>query len=191
MLSRRILVHESIALPINGAETKEFTLGKLVDSGGTSIDSESLTVQMTSNPAWYAVMALPYLMEYPHECSEQSFNRLYANLLARHIAKSDPAIERVFKQWQNQPVAAGRVTLDSPLQQNKDIASIALTETPWVLEAESESDSRRNVGILFDSNRVNDEVSSVFSARSPTCNSLTAVGLGLPVDVRTRSSHCI
>ena len=36
-------------------------------------------MQMVSQPAWYAVMALPYLMEYPYECSEQTFNRLYAN----------------------------------------------------------------------------------------------------------------
>ena len=41
---------------------------------------------MTSNPAWYAVQALPYLMEYPYECNEQTFSRYYANALASHIA---------------------------------------------------------------------------------------------------------
>jgi len=163
VLSRKILVHESIALPIDGAETKTFTLDKLASLDPDSIRNESLTVQMTSNPAWYAVMALPYLMEYPHECSEQTFNRMYANLLARHIATSDPKIERVFEVWRNQPVAVkgqpgGRDALASPLQQNEELASIALTETPWVREAESETESRRNVGILFDQNRVNDQV---------------------------------
>lgn len=165
VLSRKILVHESIALPINGKETKTFTLEKLadLDPKSSSIRSESLTVQMTSNPAWYAVMALPYLMDFPYECSEQTFNRLYANSLARHIATSDPKIERVFNTWRNQPLPSkdspgGRDALASPLQQNEDLASIALTETPWVLEAESESEARRNVGILFDQNRVNDQV---------------------------------
>ena len=47
---------------------------------------------MVSNPSWYAVMALPYLMETPYECTEQTFNRLYANSLARYIALSDPKI---------------------------------------------------------------------------------------------------
>ncbi len=165
VLSRKILVHESIALPINGKETKTFSLDKLADLDPelSSIRSESLTVQMTSNPAWYAVMALPYLMDFPYECSEQTFNRLYANLLARHIARSDPKIERVFNTWRNLPVPSkdapgGRDALASPLQQNEDLASIALTETPWVLEAESEAEARRNVGILFDQNRVNDQV---------------------------------
>ncbi len=165
VLSRKILVHESIALPIDGAETKTFTLDKLaeLDPSSSSIRSESLTIQMTSNPAWYAVMALPYLMDYPYECSEQTFNRLYANLLARHIATSDPKIERVFNTWRNQPLpskgaSGGRDALASPLQQNEELASIALTETPWVLQAESEAEARRNVGILFDQNRVNDQV---------------------------------
>ena len=31
-----------------------------------------------------------------------------------------------------------------------------LEETPWVRQAASESQARRNVGILFDDNRLND-----------------------------------
>jgi uncharacterized protein YfaS (alpha-2-macroglobulin family) len=96
-------------------------------------------------------MALPYLMEYPYECSEQTFNRLYANALARHIATSDPKIRRVFDQWKNTPA------LDSPLEKNQDLKSVVLEETPWVRQAQAESQQRRNVGILFDDNRLNEE----------------------------------
>ena len=98
-------------------------------------------------------MALPYLMEFPHECTEQTFNRLYANALARHIAGSDPKIHRVFEQWR------GTDTLRSPLEQNQDLKSVMLEETPWFRQAQSESQARRNVGILFDDNRLNDETS--------------------------------
>jgi hypothetical protein len=97
VLSKRILVTESLPLPIRGKETKQFRFEKLLASGQSdTLRHQSLTVQMTSQPAWYAVMALPYLMEYPYECIEQIFNRLYANVLARHIANSDPKIRRVF-----------------------------------------------------------------------------------------------
>ena len=88
---------------------------------------------MVSQPAWYAVMALPYLMEYPHECSEQTFNRLYANALARHIAASDPKIRRIFDQWKNTPA------LDSPLEKNQDLKAVMLEETPWLRQAVKES----------------------------------------------------
>ncbi len=108
---------------------------------------------MVSQPAWYAVMALPYLMEYPYECSEQIFNRLYANSLASYIANSDPKIRRIFDQWKATPA------LDSPLEKNEDLKGVALEETPWVRQAIDESEARRNVGILFDQNRLSDETS--------------------------------
>jgi hypothetical protein len=151
-LSRRVLVTESLPLPIRGAGTKTFDFAKLRESQNSqTIQSQSLTVQMVSQPAWYAVMALPYLMEYPYECSEQQFNRLYANALARHIANSDPKIRRVFDQWKGTPA------LDSPLEKNQDLKSVMLEETPWLRQAVAESQARKNVGILFDDNRLNDE----------------------------------
>jgi hypothetical protein len=156
VLVRRTLVTESLPLPIRGAQTKEFKFDRLLKSGESkTLQSQSLTVQMVSNPSWYAVMALPYLMEYPYECYEQTFNRLYANALARHIAQSDPKIHRVFEQWRGTPA------LDSPLEKNQDIKSVMLEETPWVRQAESESQARRNVGILFEDNRLNDETARV------------------------------
>ena len=114
MISRRILVAESLPLPIRDKGTKKFRFDKLVESDKSdTLHHQSLTVQVASNPAWYAVLALPYLMEYPHECTEQTFNRLYANTLAAHIAKSDPRIRRVFDLWK------GTDALDSPLEKNE------------------------------------------------------------------------
>jgi uncharacterized protein YfaS (alpha-2-macroglobulin family) len=154
VLSRRILVTESLPLPIRGKQEKKFDFKKLSDSGKSeTLKHQSLTVQMVSNPSWYAVMALPYLMEFPHECSEQVFNRLYANSLARHIAGSDPKIHRVFEQWRATPA------LDSPLEKNQDLKAVLIEETPWVRQAQAESQARRNIGILFDDNRLDAETS--------------------------------
>ncbi len=155
VLSRSILVSEALPLPIRGAGTKTFDFERLERSGpGSRVRSKSLTVQMVSNPAWYAVMALPYLMEYPFECSEQTFNRLYADQLARHIADSDPRIRAVFDQWK------GTKTLDSPLEQNPDLKSVTLLATPWVRQGQSEAQARRNVGLLFDRDRLERESAS-------------------------------
>lgn len=152
VLSRYVLVTESIPLPIRGVQTKKFDFPKLANSGKSdTLKHQSLTVQMTSNPAWYAIMALPYLMEYPYDCSEQVFNRLYANTLARHIANSDPKIRKVFNQWKDTPA------LDSPLEKNQDLKSVVLEETPWLRQAQAESQARKNVGILFDDNRLDNE----------------------------------
>jgi RNA polymerase sigma factor (sigma-70 family) len=157
VLSRRILVTESLPLPIRGEQTKKFQFDKLMQSGKSkTLKNENLTVQMVSQPAWYAVMALPYLMETPYECSEAVFNRLYANSLAQFIANSNPKIRRIFDQWKNTP------TLDSPLEKNQDLKSVMLEETPWLREAKDESQARRNVGILFDANRLDTETQNTF-----------------------------
>jgi len=154
VLSRRVMVTESLPLPVRGPQTKEFEFTKLLNSGQSqTLRHQSLTVQMVSQPAWYAVMALPFLMEYPYECSEQVFNRLYANTLASYIANADPKIRYIFDQWKATPA------LDSPLEKNEDLKSVALEETPWLRQAQAESQARKNVGILFDENRLSDETS--------------------------------
>lgn len=154
VLPRRILVTESMTLPIRNAGTKTFTLDKLLASGKSStLRHQSLTAQVVSQPAWYAVMSLPYLMEYPHECSEQTFNRLYANVLARHLATGDPKIRRVFDLWRDQQQEA----IDSPLLKNEDLKSLLIEETPWLRDARKETAARHQVGVLFDDNRLQAE----------------------------------
>src|SRR5262249_18942574 len=66
-------------------------------------------------------------------------------------AGSDPKIRRVFDQWKNTPA------LDSPLEKNQDLKAVMIEETPWLREAARESQSRRNVGLLFDANRLDEE----------------------------------
>jgi uncharacterized protein YfaS (alpha-2-macroglobulin family) len=161
VLSRRIFVTESLPLPVRGQAggggiVKKFEFTKLLNSGQSrTLQNAGLTVQMVSQPAWYAVLALPYLMEYPHECSEQTFNRLYANALARHLANSDPKIRRVFELWKNTPA------LDSPLEKNQDLKSVMIEETPWWRQAKNESEARRNLGVLFNANRLNMETTAL------------------------------
>ena len=152
VLSGRVFVTESMPLPIRGPKTKKFKFKKLLASANSkTLTHHAITVQAVSNPAWYAVQALPYLMEYPHECSEQVFNRLYANAIARHIANSDRRIRKVFDQWK------GTDALKSNLQKNQDLKSVLLKETPWVLQAKSEEQAKNNVGILFDQKRLTRE----------------------------------
>ncbi len=157
VLSNRMLVTESLTLPIRGKQTKNFQFDKLIKSGKLStLKNHKLTLEFTSNPAWYAIQSLPYLMEYPYECSEQTFSRLYANSIASHIANSHPKIKRVFDQWKNQTPDA----LLSNLEKNKELKALLLQETPWVRDAKGESERKRRVAVLFDLNRMANEKAS-------------------------------
>jgi uncharacterized protein YfaS (alpha-2-macroglobulin family) len=150
VVNNRMLVTETMPLPIRGKQTKEFKFEKFVNNKSNTLRHHRFTLEFTSNPAWYAIQALPYLMEYPYDCVEQTFSKFYANSIASHIANSNPRIKQVFDTWKNiQPDA-----LLSNLEKNQELKSALLEETPWVLQAKDESQRKRNVALLFDLNRM-------------------------------------
>ncbi|HUI93049.1 MAG TPA: alpha-2-macroglobulin family protein [Chitinivibrionales bacterium] len=155
VLSNRMLVTEAMPLPIRKKETKKFTFSKLVsqNNGSTTLRNYKLTLEFTSNPAWYAVQALPYMMEYPYECAEQTFARFYANSIAAFIANSSPRIKRVFDTWRTQQPEA----LLSNLEKNAELKSLVLEETPWLLDGKDESERKKRVALLFDLNKMGNE----------------------------------
>jgi hypothetical protein len=157
VLPNRMLVTETLPLPISGKGTENFKFSKLAESGkSNTIRSYRLTLEFTSNPAWYAVQALPYLVENPHESSDGMFSRYYANALASFIANSNPKIKQVFENWKN-------LTPDaflSNLEKNQDLKAVLLAETPWVLEARNQSEQKKNIALLFDLNRMAGEQQS-------------------------------
>ncbi len=171
VLSNRMLVTESLPLNMRGSGTKEFKFVKLINSGegksgaSETLNHQALTVEFTSNPAWYAVQALPYLMEYPYECSEQTFNQFYANTLATHLSNSSPRIKEVFEKWLA-PLSSGKgkggeadsSALWSNLQKNQELKSVLLQETPWVLQANNETQQKKNIALLFDMVRMSREM---------------------------------
>ncbi len=158
VLQRRILVRDAATVTLSKPGQKEVNLKELLnakpaDQGGPI--SVGYTVEAVPRPAWLAIKALPYLMEYPHECSEQIFNRYFANSLARHVVSKNPGIEKVFKAWQAEALQAkGEDAFTSPLARNPQLKGVMLEETPFLMEAVSEREERLRIVNLFDRDRV-------------------------------------
>ncbi|MEZ4685828.1 MAG: alpha-2-macroglobulin family protein [Bacteroidia bacterium] len=156
VLSNRMLVTESMPMPVRGAGTTDFTFTKLLNSDQSStLRHHQLSLEFTPNPVWYAVKALPYLMEYPHECAEQVFSRYYANALASHVANSKPRIKQVFETWKREATSSGGFV--AALEQNADLKAVVMEETPWVLDAQNDKLRQERIALLFDLNRMADE----------------------------------
>jgi len=160
VLPNALLVTESMPIPVRSHSSRTFNMEKLIHSGTSeSLRHETLTFEFTANPVWYAIQALPYLMEYPYECAEQTFSRFYANSFAAGIINSSPKIAAVFNQWQN--TKNGEALL-SNLEKNPELKSILLEETPWVRNAENETERKKRLAVLFDLNRMTYELKSNF-----------------------------
>ncbi|MBQ3734962.1 MAG: hypothetical protein II859_13495 [Bacteroidales bacterium] len=164
VLTNRMMVTETMPFYISGKGEKTFTFNKLQESfdasGGrdvpwrvSTLKHYRLTVECTPNPVWYAIQAMPYMMEYPHECNEQRFSRYYANALATHILKANPVIEEVFNRWQVESPDA----FCSALEKNQELKQVMLEETPWVLDAQREGANKQALAAMFDFKRMSKE----------------------------------
>nr|NQU90990.1 hypothetical protein [Bacteroidota bacterium] len=151
VLPNRMMVTESMPLPVNGNETKNFSFEKLINSkNSSSIKNYKLTLEFSSNPAWYAVQALPVMSEPKYKNASSVFGSFFANSIAFYLANSDPKIKRVFEQWKEQSPES----FLSNLEKNQELKSLLLEQTPWVLEADNESERKQRIALLFDINNM-------------------------------------
>jgi hypothetical protein len=154
VLPARVPVTDTVPVTLRGPARRTVTLERLAAGGA---DSEALVVQAASNPAWYAVLALPVLVEEPDESTEGLFARLFANALAARLATADPRIATVFEQWRQGGA------LDSPLDRDAQLVRTLLEETPWVRDAADERAARARIGLLLDPNRTAAETAAALA----------------------------
>ena len=140
------------------AEFRE-VFDKLKNEQSSTRTNERFTLEYSPNPIWYAVQALPYLMEFPHECAEQVFSRIYANGIAWHITEQQPRLRSVYNSWKDADAGA----LVSNLEKNQELKAVLLEETPWVLQAKNETERKRRIGVLFDAFRMRGELSGAIA----------------------------
>ena len=150
VLSNRMLVTETLPLPVGPKEKKTFHLTKLAENKSSTLQNYRFVLEFNSNPLWYALTSLPYTMEYPYECNEQLFSRVFANSVASFILNSDPRIKRVFDIWKMHNSQA----LTSELEKKQNLKQIVLEETPWLLDGKNDTENRARMAILFDLNQM-------------------------------------
>lgn len=155
VLPNRMLVTESLPMPISGKGTKTFRFEKLTASEkSTTLKHQNLTIEFTSNPAWYAIQALPVISEPTYKNTLSVFAAFYANSIAFYIANANPKIKRVFDSWKNQTPDA----FLSNLEKNQELKSLLLEQMPWVLQARNEAERKQRVALLFDVNNMQDRL---------------------------------
>ncbi|WP_291115412.1 alpha-2-macroglobulin family protein [Empedobacter sp. UBA7248] len=160
ILTNRMMVTETLPIYVKEGQKKSFQFENMINNKSTSLDNFKLTFEMTTNPIWYAIFSLPYLREYPYECAEQVFSRLYGNMISEKVINSNPKIKAVFDDWNK------KGELKSKLQLNQELKNIILEETPWVKNAESEEEQMKQIAVLFQLNQMQTEMKSAFQKLS-------------------------
>ncbi len=134
--SRERLV-QSRVVALHGSEQKTLQFDELLHSKDPSMRSEAMTVSIDPELALSVLRTIPYLIQYPYECVEQTLNRYVPLAIVNEIYKKHPDIAKAIA------AAPHRQTQYEPWNQDDPRRMLMLTETPWLAQANGGSNDAR------------------------------------------------
>ena len=152
VLPNRMLVTDAVPVFVKEGETKTFELENLKNANSTTISNVSNTLELTTNPIWEIMFALPSLKNDQNNSADVIFNKWFADVLASEIFKANPKMKTVFEEYQNKGL------LNSNLEKNQELKQLLLEETPWILESKNEAEQMQKLALLFDANTMKNSI---------------------------------
>lgn len=152
----------TLPFSINEKGEKTFDISSLFPKGSAE---RKLTVEYTANPTWLMIQALPYMAETNEKNAISLAAAYYANVLGRHIMQQAPVIKKVVELWrQEQQASSNDNSMMSQLEKNQELKQIILAETPWVMDADKETEQKRMLTTYFDESAMNYRIKSQLEA---------------------------
>ena len=152
ILPNRMLVTDAVPVFVKEGETKTFVLENLKNNVSTTASNVSNTLELTTNPIWEVLFALPSLKNDQNTSADVIFNKWFADVLASEVFKANPRMKTVFEEYQNKGL------LNSNLEKNQELKQLLLEETPWVLDSKNEEEQMQKITLLFDANTMRNSI---------------------------------
>lgn len=152
VLPNRELVTNTLAFTQNEPGTLNVDLKSLF---AVNDKTNKLTVEYTNSPAWLMIQALPSMINPDGDNAISLATAYYANSIGRHLMQSTPVIKQTMELWKNDASQNGGSTLQSALQKNESLKQIVLAETPWLLDADRESEQKQQLMGYFNESQIN------------------------------------
>jgi hypothetical protein len=157
VLPNRMLVTDAVPIFVKEGETKTFVLENLAKNTSKTAANYSNTLELTTNPIWELMFALPSLKNDTNNSADVVFNKWFADVLASEIFKANPKLKAVFEEYQSKGLLA------SNLEKNQELKQLLLEETPWILESKSETEQMEKLARLFDANTMKNSIQTDWS----------------------------
>ncbi|MBS1549760.1 MAG: hypothetical protein JSS94_07845 [Bacteroidetes bacterium] len=154
ILPNRMLVTDAVPIFVKEGQTKSFTLEDLTQNKSNTARNYANSLELTTNPIWEIMLALPSLKNDTNNSADVVFNKWFADVLATEIFKANPKLKSVFEQYQSKGL------LTSNLEKNKELKQLLLEETPWILDSKNESEQMEKLARLFDANTMRNSLQS-------------------------------
>ena len=146
----------------NEPGTKTINLGSLIPQTAKQQSAAKYTIEYTNNPAWLMVQALATIGQpCDHNAISQAAS-LYANTIGKHLIGQMPSAKTTFEQWKRE-AADQPSSLSSQLEKNQELKDLLLNETPWLMDADRETEQRQHMADFFDQNTMQQRYDSAIA----------------------------
>jgi len=128
VLPSRIRLSQSRFAAIKNGERRELTFDDMRDADPTRID-EQLVVTVDGQLFYGMLDALPYLVDYPYECTEQTMNRFVSTSILGSLFDRYPSVAKMTESLAKRETRWQRFDASDPNRR------MALEETPWLRQS--------------------------------------------------------
>ncbi|NMB74100.1 MAG: hypothetical protein GYA21_03105 [Myxococcales bacterium] len=130
VLPGRMHLVQSRFVTLRDKARREMKFPDMQKGDDPSLIHEQLVLTLDAQLFYGVLAALPYLVNYPYECVEQTLNRFLSTGILTSLYKDYPAVERMAKEFSKKRKTRLE-TFDEPDPNRK----MALEETPWLIQA--------------------------------------------------------
>ena len=134
VLPSRLRLAQSRFAAIRSGEPRELTFDDMRQPDSTRVD-ERLVVTVDGQLFYGMLDALPYLVDYPYECTEQTLNRFVSTAILGSLFDRYPAVAATARELSRRETRWERFDTVDPNRR------MALEETPWLRPAGGGSDA--------------------------------------------------
>lgn len=143
VLPGRMHLAQSRFVTLKNKDRKELTFADLAKNDDPSLVNEQMVVTLDAQLFYSVLSALPYLVNYPYECTEQTLNRFVSTGILTSLYGQYPAVGKMAKEFSKRDTPLE--TWDSADPNRK----MTLEETPWLTEARgNREDSFGSLNVL-------------------------------------------
>ena len=135
LLPSRLHLAQSRFVALHGRATRTMTFEDLRRADDPSRIDERLVVTLDAQLFYSVLAAVPYFVDYPYECTEQTLNRFLGTAILTSLFERYPAVGRMAQ------ALAGRDTEYEAFGGPDANRQMALEETPWLLESAGKQDA--------------------------------------------------
>ncbi|MEM1178218.1 MAG: alpha-2-macroglobulin family protein, partial [Acidobacteriota bacterium] len=130
VLPSRLHLAQSRFAAVQGPGSRTLRFEDLAHKDDPSLESESLVITVDGQLFQTALRALPYLVEYPYRCTEQTLNRYLSTGILSSLYGNYPSVAAMGAR-----LAKERETLLEPWREDDPNRRLLLEESPWLQHA--------------------------------------------------------